>query len=278
VRAKDLGEPLVPPENGYNPRGMKIATFNAAGVRARLDRVVEWLAANEPDVLAIQETKVEDAKFPRGPFEELGYELSYHGQKSWNGVAVVSRLPISNARFGFGDELMPSDARILACEIGGVTVINTYVPNGSAVGSEKFAYKLRWLERFRLYLNQNFRPDEPLVWLGDINIAPTPDDVYDSRRMLGGVGHHPDEFARLAQIVEFGLTDLFRLHTSGPGHFTYWDFVIPRSVDRNLGWRIDHIYATEPMARHCTGVTIDLPARKMEKPSDHTFVTATFDL
>lgn len=170
---------------------MKVVTFNAAGVRARLNLLVEWLAENEPDVVAIQETKVEDDKFPADAFADLGYELAFHGQKSWNGVATLSRRPISNVRFGFGDELMPNDARILTTDIDGVTFVNTYVPNGNTVGSEKFEYKLRWLDRFRRYLHENFRADEPLVWFGDINIAPTPDDVYDSKRFLGGVGHHP---------------------------------------------------------------------------------------
>jgi exodeoxyribonuclease III len=257
---------------------MKVATYNAAGIRARLNGVVEWVAANEPDVLAIQETKVEDAKFPREDLEELGYEIAFHGQKAWNGVAILSRTPIANPRFGFGDELMPNDARILTCEVGGITIVNTYVPNGNTVGSEKWEYKLRWLERFRAYLDQNFRRDEPLIWLGDINVAPTPDDVYDSKKMFGGVGHHPDEFVRLANIIDFGLTDLFRKHTSGPGYYTFWDFTLPRGVDRNLGWRIDHIYATEPLVNLCTDVTIDVAARKSEKPSDHTYVMATIDL
>jgi len=257
---------------------MKVVTFNAAGVRARLPYLLEWLAVNEPDIVAIQETKVEDIKFPRDAFEELGYEMAFHGQKSWNGVATLSKTPISNPRFGFGDELMPTDARILTCEIDGLTVINTYVPNGNSIPSDKWDYKLRWLDRFRGFLDQNFRSTDPLIWLGDINIAPTPDDVYDSPKMLGGVGHSPEEFSRLAKIVDFGLTDLFRMHTKGPGFYSYWDFTIPRGVDRNLGWRIDHIYATPALTSLCSECVIDRDARKLEKPSDHTFVTATFDL
>jgi exodeoxyribonuclease-3 len=239
---------------------------------------VEWIAENEPDVLAIQETKVEDDKFPREAFEELGYEIALHGQKSWNGVATLSRRPIRNVRQGFMDELMPTDARVLTVEVDGIPIVNTYVPNGNTVGSDKFDYKLRWMERFRRFLDEHFRPDEPLIWLGDINVAPTPLDVYDSKRFYGGVGHHPDEMSRLATIVDFGLTDLFRKHTAEGGHYTFWDFTLPRGVDRNLGWRIDHIYATEPLAKLCTDCTIDVAARKLPKPSDHTFVTATLDL
>ena len=257
---------------------MKIATFNAASIRARLPILVEWLADVEPDILAIQETKVEDEKFPRTEFEELGYEVAIHGQKAWNGVAILSRTPIGSIRTGFGDELFPNDCRILTCQIDGVTIINTYVPNGNTVGSDKFTYKLSWLERFRTFLDQNFRPDDPLVWLGDINVAPKPEDVYDSKRMLGGVGHHPDEFSRLAKIVDFGLTDVFRKFEPEGGNYTFWDFQIPRSVERNLGWRIDHIYATAPLANLCTECTIDLDPRKWPRPSDHTFVVAEFDL
>lgn len=256
---------------------MTIATYNAAGIRARLDNLVDWVATNEPDVLAIQETKVEDAKFPAEPFEDLGYHLAIHGQKSWNGVAILSRTTPLDVRRGFEDPSMPEDARLISCEIDGIRIINTYVPNGNTVGSEKFEYKLRWLERFRRYLNESVRPDRPLIWLGDINIAPTPDDVYDSPRFLGGVGHHPDEFTRLTDIVSFGLTDLFRMHHGGAGYYSFWDFVIPNAAKRNLGWRIDHIYATEPVAAKCVSCTIDRNARLGEKPSDHTFVVADID-
>ncbi len=257
---------------------MKVATFNAASVRARLPILVEWLADVEPDVLAIQETKVEDDKFPRAEFEELGYEIALHGQKSWNGVAILSRIGISSPRSGFGDELFPNDARILTCEVNGIPIINTYVPNGNTVGSDKFEYKLRWLDRFRTFLDQNFSPSDPLIWLGDINVAPTPGDVYDSKRMLGGVGHHPEEFSRLDNIVNFGLVDLFRKFESSAGNYTFWDFQIPRSVERNLGWRIDHIYATNSMSKLCTKCYVDLDPRKWPRPSDHTFVIAEFDL
>ncbi len=257
---------------------MRIATLNAAGIRPRMPLILDWLAVNEPDVLAIQETKVEDDKFPRDEIEELGYHVAVHGQKSWNGVAILSRHPIYNERQGFDDELFPTDARILSCETGGVKIVNTYVPNGTAVGTDKWDYKLRWLDRFASYLRQNYRTDDSLVWLGDVNIAPTPDDVYNSRRFLGGVGHHPEEFKRLDRILEFGLTDVFRKFHQGPGYYSYFDFVIVTSVAKNFGWRIDHIYATGALAEKCTKCVIDKEARMQEKPSDHTFVVADFDL
>ncbi len=256
---------------------MRIATYNAASVRARLPLLLDWLATHEPDVLAIQETKVEDDKFPVGDFEDLGYHVAIHGQKSWNGVATVSKSPASNIRKGFLDELFPLDARILTCTVDGIEIVNTYVPNGNTVGSEKFEYKLKWLERFRKYLDEHFNPSTPLIWLGDINVAPQPEDVFDSKKFFGGVGHHPDEMSRLAHIVEFGLTDVFRLHNKEAGQYTFWDFTIPNGVKRNMGWRIDHIYATAELAQKCVSCRIDLEARVFERPSDHTFVVADFE-
>jgi exodeoxyribonuclease-3 len=229
-------------------------------------------------VLAIQETKVEDSKFPVSDFEDLGYQLAFHGQKSWNGVAILSRSAVQNVSTGIRDALFPEDCRIISGDVDGIRIINTYVPNGNSVGSEKFEYKLRWLERFAAHLREHYSPNQPLVWLGDINIAPTRDDVYDSQRMLGGVGHHPDEFKRLEKIVDFGLVDVFRLHHQGPGFYTFWDFTIPVAVKRNLGWRIDHIYATPDLAKKCTSCVIDKEARMVEKPSDHTFVIADFEI
>jgi exodeoxyribonuclease-3 len=257
---------------------MKVATFNAASVRARQPQILEWLAENEPDVLAIQETKVEDEKFPGSDFEDLGYHLSLHGQKSWNGVALLSRSLPTDVGRGFDDALFPNDARLVTAEIDGVRFINTYVPNGSSVGSDKFIYKLRWLERFGQFLRERYSPTQPLIWMGDVNIAPTPLDVYNSPRFFGGVGHHPEEFARLEKIVGFGLVDVFRKFHPERGHYTFWDYTLPNGFERNLGWRIDHIYATAPLAEACISCDVDLEARRQLKPSDHTFVTATFDI
>lgn len=256
---------------------MKIATFNAAGIRARLDFLTDWMAENEPDVVCVQETKVEDAKFPHEPFNDLGYECAVHGQKSWNGVAILSRLPLNNVQRGFDDPLMPTDCRIISAEVEGVQILNTYVPNGNTVGSEKWDYKMNWLERFRDLLVTRYRPTDAVIWLGDINIARHPIDVHNSPRLLGSVGHHPDEFERLDRIIEFGLTDIFRKFHPEPAHYTYWDFTIPQAVRRGLGWRIDHVYMTESIAARCRSCSIDVAARMRVKPSDHTFVVAELD-
>lgn len=249
---------------------MKIATFNCNSVRLRAETILDWLATYEPDVLALQETKVEDAKFPTFDFIENGWNVAIHGQKAQNGVALISRHPIENVRLGMGDPLFPEDARIITAEVNGLRICNTYVPNGTQVGTDKWEYKLRWLERFRRYLVES-RPD---VWLGDINIAPTPDDVFDSPKMFGGVGHHPDEFHRLAAITDLGFADVLRQFHQGPGHYTFWEFYIKTAFERNNGWRIDHIYAREGLS--ATACEIDVEPRRTERPSDHTIVWAEF--
>lgn len=254
---------------------MTIATYNANSVRARLDIVLDWLAEHRPDVLALQETKVEDSKFPAEDFHEAGYNVVFHGMKSYNGVAILSLDPAVDVVTGFGDPEFQTDARVIEAKVNGVRLINTYVPNGNTVGSDKFAYKLKWLDRLSEYC-KTLDPSTPTVWLGDINIAPTKDDVYDSPRKLGHIGHHPDEFAALDRILAWGWVDVFRKFTQGPGHYTFWDFLIPNGVDRNLGWRIDHIYADPKFAERCTKCEIDRGPRLREKPSDHTVVWADF--
>lgn len=257
---------------------MTVATFNANSIRARLDIVLDWLAENEPEVLAIQEIKCENDKFPADAFEEAGWNVAIHGQKSYNGVALVSRSPIQNVRTGFEDPTWPDDARIITADVNGVAIVNTYVPNGTSVGSEKFDYKLRWLPRFGQMIAQRYRPDQNVVWLGDINIAPTEDDLFDSKKHVGKVGFHADEHAALQALLQWGWHDCFRKFTQGPGHYTFWEFVIPKAVERNLGWRIDHIYSTRPLLDRCTRCVIDKEPRSLERPSDHTFVLAEFEI
>ncbi len=255
---------------------MVVATFNVNSIRARLPVVLDWLAATSPDVVMLQEIKVEDEKFPLAELEPSGYTIEIHGQPRYNGVAVLSKLPIDDFDTGFDDEEMPEDCRLMRATIGGVQIINTYVPNGSEVGSEKWAYKLSWLERFALYVRETCEMGSPVVWLGDINIAPTPDDVFEAEGKLGDVGHHPDEFSRLSRIVDLGWTDCYRKFASGPGHYTFWDFRIPNSVKRNLGWRIDHVYASSSLVGKCKRCWVDMSPRLMERPSDHTPVLAEF--
>jgi exodeoxyribonuclease III len=256
---------------------MRIATFNVNSIRARLPRVLEWLEEAQPDIVAIQETKVEDAKFPFADLEPSGYEIAIYGQPRYNGVCFLSKGPLEDVHTGFGDPNMPEDARIIRAVYNGVQIINTYVPNGTQVGIDKWDYKLAWLERFGQFCKDVANPDDPTIWLGDINIAPTADDVFEPQNKLGHVGHHPDEFSRLKTIIEWGWTDTFRRQTPGPGHYTFFDFRLPMSVEKNLGWRIDHIYASPPIKKNCKKVWCDIEARKKERPSDHAPLIADFE-
>lgn len=256
---------------------MRIATFNVNSVRARIPRVKEWLIEADPDIVVLQETKVEDDKFPLSEFEEFDYEIAIHGQKSYNGVAILSKKKGEDIATGFGDEEWPEDCRIIRGVFDGVMVINTYVPNGTSVGSEKWEYKMGWMEKFRKYCDSLATSKDKVIWLGDINVAPTPLDVYEPERHLGDVGHHPDEFWRLAKILDWGWTDCFRELNKEPNHYTFWDFRIPNSLSRNLGWRIDHIYASEPMVEQLKSCWCDRDARAKEKPSDHAPLLAEFD-
>lgn len=257
---------------------MKVATFNVNGIRARLDIVLDWLAENEPDVLAIQESKCENDSFPLEAFEDAGWQVALHGQKSFNGVAIISRQPVSSVIHGFADPLWPDDCRIIQASVGPLTILNTYVPNGTSVGSDKFDYKLRWMNRFAQLVSERFSANDPVVWLGDVNVAPTPADVFEPERHKNKVGFHPSEHAALQEILSWGWTDLFRKFTMGSGHYTFWEFVIPKAFDRNLGWRIDHIYAPKWLSSRCENCFVDKRPRGLERPSDHTPVLAVFDV
>jgi exodeoxyribonuclease-3 len=258
---------------------VQIATFNVNSVRARLSLVERWLSETQPDVAVLQEIKCEDEKFPLSELSALGYECHIHGQKGYNGVAILSKIPCQEVHKGWGDFANPfdDDRRILRAVVNGVCVVNTYVPNGNAVGNEKWQYKMAWLEHFAGFVAHLQAQYDDVIWLGDINIAPTALDVYEAEKKVGDVGHHPDEWSRLAKITDLSLTDCYRKFTSEPGGYTFYDFRLPSSVKRGLGWRIDHIYATPALASACTHCDVQTEWREQEKPSDHCPVVATFD-
>jgi exodeoxyribonuclease-3 len=255
---------------------MKIATWNVNSIRKRLDRVTAWLAEHQPDVLCIQETKVEDPLFPRAELEAAGYQTLYHGQKTYNGVALLGREPLRNPIKGFGDGGDDGQARFLVAEVGELRVGSVYVPNGQAVGSEKFRYKLAWLARWRRWLSTHGDPTAPLVLCGDFNVAPDDRDVHDPVAWKDQVLCHPDERAALAEICTWGLSDTFRLHNQDAGHYTWWDYR-QLGFPKNLGLRIDFILCSAPLAARCRSVTIDRNARKGKEPSDHAPVIAEFE-
>lgn len=256
----------------------KVASFNVNSIRARKELLVDWLSANQPDVICLQETKVMDTDFPKEDFERAGYQCLYKGQKSYNGVAIMSPHPMKLIDTDLGTVAEPGEARILAAVVKNIPVINTYIPQGQSPESSKFAYKLSWIRNLRDYFNRNFHPDQPLLWMGDFNVAPDPMDVHNPKRLLGHVGFHPEEHEALNYVQEWGFQDVFRLHQSEGGHFTFWDYRVPKVLERNLGWRIDHIWATAPLASLSTRAWIDREPRKQVKPSDHTFILAEFEL
>jgi exodeoxyribonuclease-3 len=257
--------------------GMKIASFNVNSVRARLPVVLSWLRERRPDVLTMQETKVQDKEFPLAAFVEAGYTCVFRGQKSYNGVALAARREIAQVRFGLPDE--PRDeARLLKARLGDLILVNTYIPQGYLATSDRFQYKLDWFARLLDYFRTTFRPSDPLVWVGDLNVAPLPIDVYDPAALLNHVCYHPAVRQALDEIVRWGFTDVFRLHCQEAGQYTYWDYRMGGSFRRNQGWRLDHILATKPLADRCTACYIDVEPRLGPHPSDHTPIVAEFDL
>ncbi len=257
---------------------IKVATFNANSLRARLTAVTDWLAANSPDILALQETKVRDADFPEEPFRQAGYHVVFRGEKSYKGVALISRDEPADVSFGFDDGEPPDEARLVRARIGKVHVVNTYVPQGTSVGDSRFLYKLEWFDRLGALFEKEYTPDTPLLWMGDLNVAPERRDVYDPDRLAGSVCFHPEEQQAFKRVIEWGFEDVFRRHCDEKGQFSFWDYRIPQSVKRNLGWRLDHILATEPLAAKSRAAWIDRDERLKPRPSDHTLVVAQFDI
>jgi exodeoxyribonuclease-3 len=256
-----------------------LATWNVNSVRSRMDAVLPWLKHNKPDVLCLQEIKVETSKFPAGPFEELGYSCAVFGQKSYNGVAILSREPLAEVRCGLGDGREDEEpARLIRARARGVNVVNTYVPQGHEPDSDKFRYKLEWLERLAEFFEKNYTTRQRVLWCGDMNVAPTDIDIYDPKRLLGHVGFCPASWEALEGVTSWGFSDVFRRHRPEGGWYSYYDYRAKDPVKNKTGWRVDHIYCTKSLAAKCTDSWIDVNTRISEKPSDHCPVTAEFEL
>ena len=256
---------------------MKIASFNVNSLRARMPIVTGWLAENQPDILCVQETKVQDKDFPGQPFDEIGYKYVFKGQKSYNGVAIFSKEKPDNVRYGFDDE--PKDEpRLITAEIAGVIIVNSYVPQGYMPESVQFEYKLRWFDRLLFLFDSYFKPTDSLVWVGDLNVAPEAKDVYDPVSLLGHVCFNPDVHKALQTVMDWGLIDVFRKHCKEAGQYTFWDYRMRNTFKNNLGWRLDHIMATKTMSDKSIACYIDKKPRTAERPSDHTPIIAEFDI
>ena len=239
--------------------------------------ILEWLEENEPDVLALQETKVQDHEFPISSFTDAGYHVNFRGMKSYNGVATLSKVKPAEVIHGFSKGADSEDFRLLQTVIKGVRIINTYVPQGSDIESEKYQYKLKWFTRLRKYFDQYLKDKEHVIWLGDLNVAPEPIDVANPERNTLDPCFHIDARTQYKKTVDGRFIDVFRQKYPDRVQYTFWDF-FRQAYQRNRGWRIDHILATPDLAKHCVDVGVDLKPREAPSPSDHTVVWAKFKL
>ena len=247
---------------------MKIASWNVNSLNVRMPHLLRWLQNAQPDVVALQETKLEDAKFPDNALAAIGYRSVFSGQKTYNGVAIVSREQAGDVQIGipgFADE----HRRVIAATVGGVRIVNLYVVNGKAVGDVKYAHKLRWLAAVRDWLADEIAGHPRLVVLGDFNIAPDDRDVHDPKRWREKILCSTPEREALDRILELGLHDGFRLHHPDGGHYSWWDYRL-LAFDRGWGLRIDLLLVSEALRQHCVAASIDLEPRGWERPSDHT--------
>jgi exodeoxyribonuclease-3 len=256
---------------------MRVATFNANSIRSRFNVLAKWLQLHQPDILAVQETKVQDVDFPVSDFSKTGYKVIFRGQKKYNGVAILSKAEptevISTLQQDTTDQ-----ARFLKARIGPITLINTYIPQGAAIDSDKFQYKLDWFRWLGDYLQQHHTPDEPILWVGDLNVAKEDIDVHDPERLWGHVCFCEPVQKALQEIIKWGFIDIFREKHPEPGQYTFWDYRAPNGLNRNTGWRLDYIMMTPKIADKCIDCWIDREPRGWDKPSDHTFLVADIDI
>ena len=254
----------------------KLASWNVNSLKVRLDQVFAWLDNTQTDVLALQETKLTDENFPCQPFIDNGFHIIYSGQKTYNGVAVISRHPLTDMITDIPD-LVDPQRRILAVTVAGIRLLNLYVPNGATVDSDKYHYKLAWLEKVQLFIQQQLTLYPKLAVVGDFNIAPEDRDVHDPKEWQGCVLVSVREREALAKLMQLGLFDSFRLFQQEENLFSWWDYRAA-GFRRNRGLRIDHILLSKELADSCRSSVIDIQPRKDERPSDHAPVFVELDI
>jgi exodeoxyribonuclease-3 len=250
---------------------MKLASWNVNSLRVRLPHLLEWLARQSPDAICLQETKLEDSKFPLEEIERAGYRCAWSGQKTYNGVAILSKFPTTNVATGIPG-FVDDQKRVIAATLGNdgdaLRVVCAYVPNGQALASEKFRYKLEWLAAFRNWLEDELRRHPRLAVLGDYNIAPSDEDVHDPRAWEGQVLCSPREREAFRSLLALGFKDSFRTLAPAQRSFTWWDYRM-NAFKRDFGLRIDHILLAPDLASRCRSCVIDTAPRRLERPSDH---------
>jgi exodeoxyribonuclease-3 len=241
-----------------------------------------WLKQHQPDVLCLQETKVQDHEFPNQPFVDAGYHVNFRGMKSYNGVAILSLVKPQAVTYGLGDAPDADEPRLARANFKGFSVINTYIPQGYLLESPKYAYKLAWFKRLRAYFEKHLSPKDPVIWCGDMNVAPRNLDVHHPEKHLTHVCFHEDAKKAYANTLAWGFEDVFLKLYPDRQQFTFWDYRFrssgKTSLEANLGWRIDHILATPSLAARCRQVEVDIEPRKAPQASDHTFLWAEFDM
>jgi exodeoxyribonuclease-3 len=251
---------------------MKLATWNVNSLKVRLPQLLTWLAREQPDIVCLQETKLEDHGFPRQEIEAAGYHVSFSGQKTYNGVALLARE--RPTEIVVGNPLHPDEQkRLLTATISGICIVCAYVPNGQAVGSDKYAYKLEWLDGLARWVSERLAANPQLVVAGDFNIAPDDQDVYDPDAWAGQILCSDPERAAFRSLLSLGLKDSFRLFDQPAKSFSWWDYRM-LGFQKNRGLRIDHILLSETLAARCKAARISRETRKLERPSDHAPVTA----
>jgi exodeoxyribonuclease III len=254
---------------------MKIASWNINSVRRRLQLVLDWLAAKQPDVLCLQETKVQDNEFPVLAFQGAGYHAYFRGMKGYNGVATLTKQEPESVLHGLCEGPDSEDVRILKTVVAGIPIVNTYVPQGHKVGTDQYVFKLEWFHRVRRYFNERLDPAKPAIWLGDLNVAPEPIDVYHPEHRVNDPDFHVDAREAYRHATGWGFTDVFRKLYPDRVQYTYWDY-FRNAFGHNWGWRIDHILATPPLAAVCRATDVDLETRRAPGASDHAAVWAEF--
>jgi exodeoxyribonuclease III len=256
---------------------MKIATWNVNSINVRLEHMFQWLDSTGTDVLCLQETKSVDENFPVDMINAAGFEVAFMGEKSYNGVAIVSREAIKNVQKNFPGDDADAPKRFIAADISGIHIVNTYIPNGTELWTDKFDFKLDWLQRLRKYFDDKCSPDSNVLLCGDFNVAMGDLDVWDVARWTGKLHFSKPERAAMHHVMQWGFVDVYRKHNPDKKEFSWWDFRT-RAFDRDQGLRIDHIWTSPPLADNCTGCWIDKQPRGWERPSDHTPVVAEFEI
>jgi exodeoxyribonuclease-3 len=262
-----------------------IATWNVNSVRTRLSQITNWINEVNPDILCLQETKVIDDAFPLSHFKELGYEVLIHGQKSYNGVAIISKFKIENIKKGFtneneGEEIsieLNKQKRLISADINGLKIINVYVPNGSSIDSDKFDYKIKWLNHLSAFLDEQLKDDDLVCFVGDFNIAPSEIDIHAPQKYEGGIMASKMEREALNNVLKGRFIDSFRIFEKNTGHWSWWDYR-NNAYELNKGWRIDHIYISKNLSSKLKSCVIERNQRENLQPSDHAPVLINLEI